>query len=65
MASERVTPWVFAHASNSFIASISKRAGMVPAYLAPGGRPIFFLCTILSCLVMSICVQERQAEGKR
>ena len=40
-------------------------AGIVSLNFVPGGRPILFLCTVLSCCAMTICVHERQAEGKR
>ncbi len=65
MASERVTPCFPAQVSSAFMVSISNRAGIVPPYLMPGGRPIDFLCTDFSCLARTFRIQEKQAEGKR
>lgn len=64
MASERETSCFFDHEFNVVIVSRSKRVGIVSPYLMPGGRPSLFLCTVLSCLVMTIRVHEKQAEGK-
>jgi hypothetical protein len=65
MASERETSFAAAHASSAATVCGSSLAGIVSLNFVPGGRPILFLCTVLSCFAMSICVHERQAEGKR
>jgi hypothetical protein len=65
MASERETSCAAAQASSPSTVCGSSRAGIVSLNFEPGGRPIRFLCTVLSCLAMTFCVHERQAEGKR
>src|ERR1700733_15733330 len=64
MASDLDTLCFLAHSLRASIVGISKRAGMVPPYLMPGGRPIDFLYTDFSCLAMTFRIHEKQAEGK-
>jgi hypothetical protein len=64
MASERETSWEAAQASRLATVAGSSRAGIVSLYFVPGGRPNLFLCTVFCCFAISICVHERQAEGK-
>jgi hypothetical protein len=65
MASDLETSCFSAQASSAFMARISNRAGIVPPYFVPGGRPMDFLCTDLSCLAMTFRIQEKQAEEKQ